>query len=1320
MRPSSLRQRHVLTVVAIVIATLWVPTVSRAVADPDPVRVHATVATSFGGTRQYDISAAPGPTGTVVITEPVGSQRYPGTVTCFRVDGADAVVGAMVLQESASFGLTYGVVVRIHDAGPGGDGDTIAEETPWTTGLEPDCDAPAEADPWPVVAGYAAVGSTSDGGPGSVQGAGTIDFGDGLSRSFEISAERDPSGSVSGRLAMTSTAEGSFVGTIDCVAVFGDRAVIGVTLAQVPEPAHPTVYHLTLFLIDGEPDTAAFNAMSATLDADCAAAAETPPSPITLGGIIVSSGPLPSETPPPTPEPTPDPTRAEPTAGPPLPPAIGFVSANGRELRIGGRPWRFTGMNVYNAASDGWCSFAFSDATLAEALDAIGLGGTEQGVIRTWFFQPQAIDKATRSRSWERLDRVLRIAAEKGYRVIPTLTDHWGECGSDAPNGVKDLAWYSGGYALTDPGMLTSYRSWVTEVVGRYRDDPTIVAWQIINEAEVLPSSGCPADASMAIVLKDFARDISDLIRSIDPNHLISFGTIGGGQCGAVMTQWQELHDLPNVDLCEVHDYSGAGAPAIYGDVWNGLQRRIEQCAALDKPIFVGEVGVTAAVGLEPRAQEFLRKLAHQANSGIVGHLAWGWRTTESYAIQPSDPVLEVLARGPYRVVTSPTDIDDGSCDALSGCGLREAMDAANAGLDNGSIRFDLPAGSGPIQPAVVLPGFEEPVIVDGRPLPGDPDPWPPVLDGALVGPGGWGISIKDRVTIQGLEIRNFPGPAIVVMGADNRIGGPTAGDGNRLLANGGDGVLVEDRETAQRNTILGNAIADNGRLAINLGGHEPTLMSVGSAVGGSAGGTGPNERPPQPMMLPARPGDLTAAGSYLGYSGRDYRIEVFWSPSCRLLRPDAAVLLGAFDLTMPGGSTPPIPFEIAIPGALQTGYLTATATDHLGNTSEVGACAPVVEPFDVRLAAIHVAPSAVAVGRTTTIAAIARNDGPAAAIGMVVALGWPTDAFEVTAGPSGGDCDLLTSDDSTYALCRPPIVAPGADVSVEVTVRARVAGVHAIEAIATLLVDGGDLDGSNDTAGATVSVIPATTTPTGTSVSATPTDPVTGTTPVDLTFADVTSPGATTLVLSAVGPTVPSGLKLGDPPIYYDIETTAMTVGPITVCVRYDAAAFADEGAIRLLHFDPASQAWQDVTTSHDAEGDRICGMTDSLSPFALVERSFAFDGFFSPVDDPPILNRTKAGSAVPVKFTLGGDHGYDVFADGSPAARAIPCPTAPSDLVESTTSSASTELSYDPVSDRYTWTWKTSKAWANSCRELTLSFSDGSFARALFHFVK
>ena len=116
----------------------------------------------------------------------------------------------------------------------------------------------------------------------------------------------------------------------------------------------------------------------------------------------------------------------------------------------------------------------------------------------------------------------------------------------------------------------------------------------------------------------------------------------------------------------------------------------------------------------------------------------------------------------------------------------------------------------------------------------------------------------------------------------------------------------------------------------------------------------------------------------------------------------------------------------------------------------------------------------------------------------------------------------------------------------------------------------------------------------------------------------------------------------------------------------------------------------------------------------------TFPFSGFFSPVDNPPTLNAMKAGAAVPVKFSLGGARGLGVIAANFPQSRPVPCPggTVPVDVVELTLTAGNSSLSYDISTDTYTYAWKTDKAWARTCRELTVRLTDGSDHKSLFQF--
>ena len=53
----------------------------------------------------------------------------------------------------------------------------------------------------------------------------------------------------------------------------------------------------------------------------------------------------------------------------------------------------------------------------------------------------------------------------------------------------------------------------------------------------------------------------------------------------------------------------------------------------------------------------------------------------------------------------------------------------------------------------------------------------------------------------------------------------------------------------------------------------------------------------------------------------------------------------------------------------------------------------------------------------------------------------------------------------------------------------------------------------------------------------------------------------------------------------------------------------------------------------------------------------TWPWDGFFQPVDNLPVVNTVKAGQAVPVKFSLGGDRGLDIFAPGFPQSGQTSC---------------------------------------------------------------
>lgn len=95
-------------------------------------------------------------------------------------------------------------------------------------------------------------------------------------------------------------------------------------------------------------------------------------------------------------------------------------------------------------------------------------------------------------------------------------------------------------------------------------------------------------------------------------------------------------------------------------------------------------------------------------------------------------------------------------------------------------------------------------------------------------------------------------------------------------------------------------------------------------------------------------------------------------------------------------------------------------------------------------------------------------------------------------------------------------------------------------------------------------------------------------------------------------------------------------------------------------------------------------------------------------------------AGKGVHVPFRLGGDHGLDILASGSPQSSPHACtPGAPEDKVEATVKISKSKLTYQPRPDKYLYFWATQASWRGECRELVLRLSDGSEHRALFRFT-
>jgi hypothetical protein len=117
---------------------------------------------------------------------------------------------------------------------------------------------------------------------------------------------------------------------------------------------------------------------------------------------------------------------------------------------------------------------------------------------------------------------------------------------------------------------------------------------------------------------------------------------------------------------------------------------------------------------------------------------------------------------------------------------------------------------------------------------------------------------------------------------------------------------------------------------------------------------------------------------------------------------------------------------------------------------------------------------------------------------------------------------------------------------------------------------------------------------------------------------------------------------------------------------------------------------------------------------------RRYAFGGFLAPTTEQAQPTIVNAGSSIPIRFTLGANEGLQIFAQGFPASRAVPCAGAGSLTPSSPIATAGASgLTYSSGNRAYSLVWKTDAAWAGSCRELVLRFRDETQQVLRFQFA-
>lgn len=351
--------------------------------------------------------------------------------------------------------------------------------------------------------------------------------------------------------------------------------------------------------------------------------------------------------------------------------APSYVARDGAGFTEDGKPFRFVGFNLYDAAANDAYSCSprtrLTDDELDQAMTTIkDSGGT---VVRFWAYQTYTAGGT----DWSGIDRVIDAARDQGLRVLPVLEDGPGDC-STGPAGVP-LAeadrgrWFSEGYTKPLGWARVSYRDYAERIARHYRDQPTILAWMMVNEAETEER-----DDQGRSQLVDFAEDIASVLHAADPHHLVTLGTQSNGAPGASGPDFTAVYRLPGLDFSEVHDWATRGAddqpmpgaeadgslPAADSEACRALDAPIACSFAINpglgKPLVVGEAGIAAddTAGRARRAQQLGAKMQADFTAGADGYLVWQLNTanTDGFGVlmNSDDPAFSALRRQAGRI----------------------------------------------------------------------------------------------------------------------------------------------------------------------------------------------------------------------------------------------------------------------------------------------------------------------------------------------------------------------------------------------------------------------------------------------------------------------------------------------------------------------------------------------------------------------------------------------------------------------------------------------------------------------------------------------
>lgn len=293
----------------------------------------------------------------------------------------------------------------------------------------------------------------------------------------------------------------------------------------------------------------------------------------------------------------------------------GFIRTSGIHFMLNGNPFYANGFNAY------WLMYFASDPSQRSKVSAAIREASSHGltVARTWAFSDggyrplQYAPGSYNEDMFKGLDFVISEARRYGIKVVLSLANNYESFGGKKQ--YVNWARSHGQYLNSDDDFFRNYvvkgyyKNHIRTVLNRYnkftgvvyKNDPTIMAWELMNEPR------CTSDPS-GRTIQAWATEMASYVKSIDRNHLLEVGL--EGFYGQTTPQRRSLNPsfdigtdfiannrIPGIDFATAHAYpdqwiTNSNDQAQLSFLNNWLDSHIQDAQyILRKPLLITEFG---------------------------------------------------------------------------------------------------------------------------------------------------------------------------------------------------------------------------------------------------------------------------------------------------------------------------------------------------------------------------------------------------------------------------------------------------------------------------------------------------------------------------------------------------------------------------------------------------------------------------------------------------------------------------------------------------------------------------------------------------------